>query len=149
MITITVQQTGTSVEDQMQAITKATTKESGTEAENIIKERVGRGLNIKDQLMDPYSAMATAERKKRGRQTAVRDLSLSGRMMAAMQASRVSESGGVFTSQIRFTDALSARKAEENQERDEWFGLSPNDERLVRDFMQDILDQEVQLANSR
>lgn len=66
-----------------------------------------------------------------------RDLELSGRMLGAITIVELSDNRVV----IGFTRDLEMLKAQGNDERSEWFGLSPNDGSLVVDHAQAIWDQ--------
>lgn len=85
------------------------------------------GKNIKNRPLKPYSADYAAFRGQRGRQTAFRDLTLSGKMWQSLTTSKSRGEARMF-----FGSAESANKAAGNQARTPFFGLAPTEKALLK-----------------
>lgn len=87
--------------------------------------RMDRGLNVYDSAMPPYSEGYAKYRQAHGRPTSPRTLQFSGAMRRDIHAAQ----SGPTSARVMFATAQNKLKALRHQEIDEWFGISPNDER--------------------
>lgn len=99
-----------------------------------IRKRLNRGVGVLDQKMPAYGAMTQAARRRRGRQTRVRDLQHTGSMVRSMHVARIQRQSGMWVAVIGFTGQVEAIKAIRNQERSPWFGISPKDSERLQTF---------------
>lgn len=111
----------------------------------IMRRRVQeRGRNLQDQQMAPYAQMTRQQRRQRGRQTAYRDLTDTGRMMGGIHVASVTRVGASgYQATVGFSTAYARQTGATHQERDPWFGLSRDDRRTLTAFMQQQLPIEL------
>lgn len=100
-----------------------------------MRRRIARGIGVLDAPMPPYPKGYAAKKAASGRQSSVRDLMWSGRMLASM----VVRVEGTHRARISFSDAKSVEKARKNQRRSPWFGVSPSDRARLIDQARVIL----------
>lgn len=98
----------------------------------IMRQRVqGQGRNLQDQQMGKYSKSTKRHRAKRGRQTAYRDLTDTGRMMRAIHVMHITKTQQGHVAVIGFSTAHARKIAAAHQEREPWFGLSRQDKQTL------------------
>ena len=100
--------------------------------------RIARGLNANDSQMPQYSKGYKKFRKKRGRQTTVRDLLFSGRMLGDLHVSSIRKSSRGWVAIVGFASARGRELALYHQRQVFFFGFSPSD---VRDIERSIKDK--------
>jgi hypothetical protein len=88
--------------------------------------RVRKGMGIHGQ-MPGYSAMTATMRRRRGRQTSVRDLQMTGMMLRDLHAVRA----GRGRAALRFRSSTQRLKAIANQRRSAWFGMTDADRQAL------------------
>ena len=101
-----------------------------------IRMRVQRGVGLNDAPMPAYSQLYKMQRMQSGRKGNPRTLLWSGKMLRAMRALRVERTSSSVTVIIGFSDPLSDRKADANQRRAPWFGISQRDAARIRALME-------------
>ncbi len=101
----------------------------GAKAIEVIQKRLKRAEGVRDNTMKPLGNRY-AQKKGGIGQPPIRNLMFSGAMQGAMDI--VSAETNKVT--IGFTRRTELVKAEANQRRDPWYGLSPNDQQLVEQF---------------
>ena len=116
----------------------------GADALVTMRMRVKKGLNVQDQQMPKYAPMTKAMRKRKGRQTAVRDLTFTGRMLGALHV-EVRELGmGRWQILIRLADGRARLLGGKNQAVSPWFGFSRDDQRKIRVALEGLLQEAMQ-----
>ena len=85
-----------------------------------VQDRIYAGLNASDEAAKPLTP-AYAKQKLRKRRRPIRDLTLTGTMMSAMNVLSASTGQAV----LGFADPISARKAAINNANDLQFAMSP------------------------
>ena len=91
--------------------------------------RTRSGTDVNGQAFAPYSKTYAKRREKAGRNTSPVDLTVTGKMLAAVQA-KVEKLAGKVVGTIFVNSAAEAVKAAGNQRTRPWFGLS--DEQVNR-----------------
>lgn len=94
-----------------------------------IQNRLAKALGINDRKMKKLSP-AYAKKKASIGQPAVRNLMFSGAMQGAMGVVEASTNRAV----IGFTRRSETAKAEWNQKRSPWYGISRRDEEMIMQF---------------
>lgn len=111
----------------------------------LVRQRVQqRGLNLQDRAMKPYKPSTIRQRKAKGRQTSVRDLTMSGRLMNDIHILRLTQSQGAHFATIGFATGRGRLIALAHQVRDPWFGLSDRDRATAMALVQRTLGPEIQ-----
>ena len=111
----------------------------GAKAIDTIIRRCDRGRNVNDRPAKPLSAKYRAKKEAQG-QPGIRNLSNSGSMLGSLTIVEADQSKVV----LGFTRRSELVKAEKNDQRDPWFGLSKNDEAVVGQFAGRLLQNKVQ-----
>lgn len=106
----------------------------GAKAIELVQRRVSKGIGLNDRKMPPLSAAYAAAKKKLG-QPGVRNMMFSGSMLGAMTIIQAGNNRVV----VGFTRQEEVRKAQKNQDRAPWFGLSARDEEQLVAFADGIL----------
>jgi len=96
--------------------------------------RVQKGLGVRDQAMPKYTDSYKKRRENAGRRGNKRDLDFTGKMLRSMNASAPKRTGEGWEVELGFSSRAEAEKAWHNQERDDWFGVSPKDEQKLKDL---------------
>ena len=109
-----------------------------------IRQRLSQGLNVNDSEMPAYSKATAKARRKKGRQTAYRDLTMSGRMVGDMHVADVRTSGSLVEAVIGFASGRGRTLALSHQARDPWFGISPRDRAALTNSIRESLPAEIQ-----
>ena len=104
-----------------------------------IQLRVAKGIGLNDSQMPDYSPSYKRYRKKKGRDSSVRKLEFTGRMLNALFAEKLGEKAA----KIYFLDAQNRMKAYYNQRRIEWFGISEKD----RGYLMRSLEKKIAQIN--
>lgn len=102
-----------------------------SEAIALMRLRVQRGINANDGPMDPYSPEYAKWRKSKGRQVNVRDLLFTGRMLGDLHVMRVEKNSKGWNATIGFASARGRNLAQIHQIRDNFFGFSPSDVKVI------------------
>jgi len=110
----------------------------GAKAIDSITKRTALGLNGNDRQGKPLSKKYRAKKEKLG-QPGIRNMMFSGSMLGALTITEAT-SGKVV---IGFTRQAELVKAQKNEQREGWFGLSPNDEAKVMLFADQLLQRKV------
>lgn len=111
----------------------------------LMRQRVQqRGQNLQDRAMAPYAPMTEAQRKRKGRQTALRDLTFTGRMMGDIHIMRMTQSRGAWFATVGFATGYGRLLAMKHQSIDPWFGASPKDRAAAFKIMQRSIGPEIQ-----
>ena len=97
-----------------------------TQRANILL-RVNRGIGADDTKMPSYSRGYERHKRNQGRQSGRRDLSFSGSMLRDMHAVQTDTA----QAKVLFGSGAQKLKALYNQELYPWFGISPNDQKLL------------------
>lgn len=105
-------------------------------------ERLARGVGANDQQMAPLKESYGRFKQRRGRRP-VRDMRLTGGMLKGVQVTEV----GPNRVSVGIVGAGNALKANVNQSRDLWFGLSPSDARTTDRVMQQEHAENVRRMN--
>lgn len=108
----------------------------GAKAIETIQKRCARGQNVNDRPMKPLSAKYRQKKAAIG-QPPVRNMMFSGSMLGALTV--VEASNDRVT--VGFTRQAELAKAQKNDQRSPWFGLSKNDEAIVARFAESILSR--------
>lgn len=108
----------------------------GAKAIEAIQKRCARGQNINDRPMKPLSAKYRNKKAAIG-QPAIRNMMFSGSMLGALTITETSNDRVT----VGFTRQAELAKAQKNDQRSPWFGLSKNDEAIVARFADDILSK--------
>lgn len=120
----------------------------GLKARQQITERVTRGTGLNGRQMKPLSKKYREKKEKLG-QPGIRNLQFSGSLLGAMTIVEVGADRVV----IGFTRAAELAKAQKNQDRTPWFGLSTtgasNDEAVVLFFAERILQSKLAKLNMK
>lgn len=95
-----------------------------------ITRRLNRGQGLYREL-PPYSAVYATQRSRRGRQTRVRDLQLTGMMLRDIH--EVLTARG--RASLRFRTSSQKVKAWANQRREPWFGMTEDDVAVLRQLL--------------
>ena len=99
--------------------------------------RVKAGKDLKDQTMGSYSEAYEEKRREKGKQTKVKDLSFTGRMLGSVHALPVVKEGDRLVAKVTLTDATSKKIGLYNQKRIPWFGFSPNNMKQVQESLKE------------
>lgn len=110
----------------------------GAKAIETIQKRCARGMNINDRPAKPLSSRYRAKKARMG-QPPIRNLMFSGSMLGALTV--VEATNDRVT--VGFTRQAELVKAQKNDARSPWFGLSKSDEAKVVRFADDILARKV------
>jgi hypothetical protein len=106
----------------------------GAKAIDVIQKRCARGVNVNDRPSRPLSPGYRRKKVDKGK-PGIRDLMSSGSMLGALTITEATNSRVV----VGFTRQAELIKAQKNDDRDPWFGLSRNDEGQVGMFADRIL----------
>jgi|SRR5581483_4553706 len=106
-----------------ETFTKADLVKIGAKLIDSVQKRCERGQDANDSKMKPLSK-GYAEKKAKMGQPAIRNMMFSGSMLGAMTITKASDDQVT----IGFTRQAELVKAQKNQDRSNWFGISPSDE---------------------
>jgi len=112
-------------------IAKATLTELSQFQEANLKARTMAALGLLDAPMLPLSREYQRRKSHLGRRP-IRDLRLTGAMMGDLKGYAAHQQGRTWLAQVRFRSERSATIAEYNQRRVKWFGISPEDLRVLQ-----------------
>jgi len=123
-----------SIEERMKSALTAVASDGAAD----MVRRVQAGKDIKDQSMGSYSSPSyIKKRQEKGKQTKVKDLSFTGRMLGSLHALPVVKEGDRLVANITITDARSKKIGLYNQKRIPWFGFSPNNMKQVQESLKE------------
>lgn len=88
-------------------------------------QKEGKGIDLKK--MEPYSTPYADFKQLKGRSTNFRDLTFSGKMWQSLSVAKINKGSKMF-----FTGANSKNKADGNQARTPFFGVSEREKDLIR-----------------
>lgn len=112
--------------------TKKIVEQTASEAVLIMRQRIKQGKNSNDALMPSYSTGYKKTREKRGRQTQVRDLLFTGRLLGDIHVLSLRQTARGWTATIGFSTARGRLLAQKHQRDVRFFGFSPNDLKAIR-----------------
>ena len=144
-----------SVDEDMANLREVLTLQLGADLAGLIRNRVGKGIGSDDaQMKSPsknsigtYSSEYASYRESRGRNTDIRDLSMTGRMMGGITVAGPFVSDGVTYVNITFAGGpeIMAR-ATYNETMSPFFGISPRDNETLNQaltlYVEDFLTNE-------
>ena len=122
-----------SIEERMKSALTAVASDGAAD----MVRRVQAGKDLKDQSMGSYSEAYELKRQEKGKQTKVKDLSFTGRMLGSLHALPVVKEGDRLVANITITDARSKKIGLYNQKRIPWFGFSPNNMKQVQESLKE------------
>ena len=85
--------------------------------------------------MPSYANSTAQQKRKRGRDATVRNLTDTGSMMRSIHIESVTVEGSHAEITTGFSNAEDAQKAVYNQRRAPWFGASPKDQEVVEEVL--------------
>jgi hypothetical protein len=106
----------------------------GAKAIQTLTERVAKAQGVNDQRMKKLTPPYKTRKTQIG-QPGIRNLMYSGAMLGALSIVDSSDKRVV----IGFTRQGERKKAEYNQQKDPWFGISRRDSRVLQDFATRLL----------
>ncbi len=116
------------------AFTRADMIKIGAKAKTLITHRVLRGQDVNDRQMRPLSKAYQKKKEALG-QPGIRNMQFSGSMLGSLDIVEVAQDRVV----LGFDRRAELTKAQKNDDRSKWFGLSRNDQGVVGQFAERIL----------
>lgn len=97
----------------------------------LMKMRIQEGKGLDGQAMKPYSKEYAKRRQAKGRQTAKRDLSMTGQMVGGIHSTDATVEGTTIKASVAIAGARNRELALYHQKREPFFGYSPADEATI------------------
>ena len=116
-------------------------RQVGEYAIELERERLARGLDIKDQPAKDLTA-AYQKQKQRAGQPPIRNLVLTGRMLASRSVIQAADN----SVQIGFSDSAMYQRAQVNESIDPELGISPSGKRKLDRYVTTLIFGELKLA---